>query len=214
MGGLRARRERGRGAGRDVRGGRRTHRRLLALQLERSTGTGQFLPHDGATPAIGSVGTVERVPEERVEVIAPARLRGQRARGDACGASLRGTRVRRLRAGADARRRRHRAGSARLPAPEPLSAFVSRVHARAARRRRGECGPPVTPTRRCRGWRCAGERVTRCSTPSRARTCRPTSPPTCVIIPADEHRRASDVALIDVAHWASELPWCAQAADV
>jgi putative NIF3 family GTP cyclohydrolase 1 type 2 len=32
--------------------------------------------------------------------------------------------------------------------------------------------------------------------------------------PADEHRRASDVALVDVAHWASEYPWCEQAADV
>ena len=32
--------------------------------------------------------------------------------------------------------------------------------------------------------------------------------------PADEHRRASNVALIDVAHWASEFPWCEQAADV
>jgi putative NIF3 family GTP cyclohydrolase 1 type 2 len=32
--------------------------------------------------------------------------------------------------------------------------------------------------------------------------------------PADEHRRASDVALVDVAHWASEYPWCEQAADL
>ena len=32
--------------------------------------------------------------------------------------------------------------------------------------------------------------------------------------PADEHGRASPVALIDVAHWASEFPWCGQAADV
>ena len=39
------------------------------------TGTGQFLPHDGANPAIGSVGTVERVTEDRVEVIAPASSR-------------------------------------------------------------------------------------------------------------------------------------------
>ncbi|KWX65813.1 hypothetical protein ASJ79_27835 [Mycobacterium sp. NAZ190054] len=30
--------------------------------------------------------------------------------------------------------------------------------------------------------------------------------------PADEHRRASDVALIDAAHWATEFPWCNQAA--
>jgi putative NIF3 family GTP cyclohydrolase 1 type 2 len=32
--------------------------------------------------------------------------------------------------------------------------------------------------------------------------------------PADEHRRRSGVALVDVAHWASEYPWCAQAAAV
>ena len=32
--------------------------------------------------------------------------------------------------------------------------------------------------------------------------------------PADEHGRASNVALIDVAHWASEFPWCEQAADM
>jgi putative NIF3 family GTP cyclohydrolase 1 type 2 len=32
--------------------------------------------------------------------------------------------------------------------------------------------------------------------------------------PADEHLRASEVALIDVAHWASEFPWCEQAADL
>jgi putative NIF3 family GTP cyclohydrolase 1 type 2 len=32
--------------------------------------------------------------------------------------------------------------------------------------------------------------------------------------PADEHRRTSDVALVDVAHWASEYPWCRQAADL
>ncbi|CDP89252.1 dinuclear metal center protein, YbgI/ family [Mycolicibacterium farcinogenes] len=38
-------------------------------------GTGQFLPHDGAAPAIGEVGTVEQVAEDRVEVIAPSRLR-------------------------------------------------------------------------------------------------------------------------------------------
>ena len=40
------------------------------------TGTGQFLPHDGASPTIGSVGSVEQVAEDRVEMIAPARLRG------------------------------------------------------------------------------------------------------------------------------------------
>jgi putative NIF3 family GTP cyclohydrolase 1 type 2 len=38
-------------------------------------GIGQFLPHDGASPAVGSVGSVERVSEDRVEVIAPSQLR-------------------------------------------------------------------------------------------------------------------------------------------
>ena len=41
------------------------------------SGTGQFLPHEGASPAIGSVGAVQRVPEDRVEVIAPAGLRSR-----------------------------------------------------------------------------------------------------------------------------------------
>ncbi|HXA13204.1 MAG TPA: Nif3-like dinuclear metal center hexameric protein, partial [Mycobacterium sp.] len=35
------------------------------------SGIGQFLPHDGATPAVGSVGTVEREDEDRFEVVAP-----------------------------------------------------------------------------------------------------------------------------------------------
>src|ERR1700739_3433206 len=39
------------------------------------TGTRQVLPGDGASPAIGSVGAVEQVVEDRVEVIAPARAR-------------------------------------------------------------------------------------------------------------------------------------------
>jgi dinuclear metal center YbgI/SA1388 family protein len=32
--------------------------------------------------------------------------------------------------------------------------------------------------------------------------------------PADEHRRDSAVGLVDVAHWASEYPWCTQAAEI
>ena len=41
------------------------------------TGTGQFLPERGADPAIGTVGSVERLPEDRIEVIAPAGARSQ-----------------------------------------------------------------------------------------------------------------------------------------
>ncbi|MEV7395995.1 Nif3-like dinuclear metal center hexameric protein [Aeromicrobium sp. NPDC092404] len=41
----------------------------------RSTGTGSFRPLPGADPAIGEVGTVERVPEVRIEMVADRRLR-------------------------------------------------------------------------------------------------------------------------------------------
>lgn len=34
-----------------------------------SKGTGRFLPEDGARPAIGEVGTLESVPEERIEFV-------------------------------------------------------------------------------------------------------------------------------------------------
>ncbi|MET0758122.1 MAG: Nif3-like dinuclear metal center hexameric protein [Mycobacterium sp.] len=175
-------------------------------------GTGQFLPHDGASPVIGGVGTVERVPEERVEVIAPARLRGRVL---------------------TAMRAAHpyeepafdviplapvpgnvglgRVGS--LPTPEPLSAFVSRV-----------CD--VLPTTSW-GVRAAGDAD---ATVSRVAVCGGAGDSLLDVVaaagvqayvtadlrhhPADEHRRASDVALVDVAHWASEFPWCTQAAEL
>ena len=60
-------------------------------------GTGQFLPHESASPTIGSVGSVERVAEERVEMVAPARLRGH------VRAPLRGACLRHLRDGISAR---------------------------------------------------------------------------------------------------------------
>jgi dinuclear metal center YbgI/SA1388 family protein len=176
------------------------------------TGTGQFLPGDGASPTIGSVGAVERVVEDRVEVIAPARAR---------------------RAVLSAMRAAHPYEEpafdvfalAPLPAdvglgriasltrPESLSAFVSRVRA----------GLPQTSW----GVRAAGEPD---MTVSRVAVCGGAGDSLLDVVaaadvqayvtsdlrhhPADEHRRASDVALIDVAHWASEYPWCKQAANV
>jgi dinuclear metal center YbgI/SA1388 family protein len=176
------------------------------------SGTGQFLPGDGASPAIGSVGAVEHVVEDRVEVIAPARAR---------------------RAVLSAMRAAHpyqeppfdifalepppadvglgRIGS--LAQPESLSTFVCRVRA----------GLPQTSW----GVRAAGDPDT---IVSRVAVCGGAGDSLLDIVaaagvqayvtadlrhhPADEHRRASDVALIDVAHWASEYPWCEQAADV
>ncbi|ULE32041.1 Nif3-like dinuclear metal center hexameric protein [Mycobacterium sp. IDR2000157661] len=177
-----------------------------------ATGIGQFLPHDGASPAIGTVGTVERVAEERVEVIAPARLRAkvlaamrqahpyeEPAFDVFALASIPGE-VGLGRVGV-------------LQRPEPLSAFVSRVNdalpatswgVRAA----GDSEAEVSRVAVCGG---AGDSlldaVARAGVQAYVTS-------DLRHHPADEHRRTSGVVLVDVAHWASEYPWCTQAADV
>src|SRR5215217_5788291 len=92
-----------------------------------ASGTGQFLPHEGASPTIGKVGGVERVAEDRVEMIAPSRRRAHVL------AALRGAHpyeepafdIYSL-APVPGDVGLGRIGT--LPRPEPLSAFVSRVH--------------------------------------------------------------------------------------
>ncbi len=176
------------------------------------TGTGQFLPQEGATPAIGSIGSVERVTEDRVEVIAPAVARAavltamrsahpyeEPAFDVFALAPLPGD-----------------VGLGRictLGSPESLRAFTSRVRR----------GLPATSW----GVRAAGDpdmnvsRVAVCGGAGDSLLDEVAAAGVDVFVtadlrhhPADEHRRASDVALIDVAHWASEFPWCGQAADV
>jgi dinuclear metal center YbgI/SA1388 family protein len=100
-----------------------------------------------------------------------------------------------------------------LPQPESLSAFVSRV----------KTGLPQTSW----GVRAAGNpdmlvsRVAVCGGAGDSLLGAAAAADVQAYVtadlrhhPADEHRRASDVALIDVAHWASEYPWCEQAAGV
>lgn len=174
------------------------------------SGTGQFLPHEGATPTIGAVGTVEQVAEDRIEVIAPARLRARVLAA--------------LRAGhpyevpafdvfalaplpADV-------GIGRicsLPEPETLSAFVARVSGTLPSttwgvRAAGDADAVVSRVAVCGG---AGDSLL--GTVARAGV---QAYVTADLRhhPADEHGRVSDVALVDVAHWASEYPWCHQAA--
>jgi dinuclear metal center YbgI/SA1388 family protein len=176
------------------------------------SGIGQFLPHDGATPAVGSVGTVERVDEDRFEVVAPARARA------AVLAAMRDTHPYEEPAfdifalvppPGDAGL--GRIGS--LPQPESLRAFVSRVGAAL----------PQTSW----GVRAAGDpdilvsRVAVCGGAGDSLLATAAGADVQAYVtadlrhhPADEHRRASNVALIDVAHWASEFPWCDQAADL
>jgi dinuclear metal center YbgI/SA1388 family protein len=175
-------------------------------------GTGQFLPNEGASPTIGTVGSIERVPEDRVEMVAPTRLRAH------VGTALRTAHpydepafdIFAL-AAVPGDVGIGRVGT--LPRPEPLSAFVSRVHdalpgtswgVRAA----GDSEATVSRVAVCGG---AGD--------SLLNTVADAGVQAYVTAdlrhhPADEHTRASDVALVDVAHWASEYPWCTQAADL
>ena len=175
-------------------------------------GTGQFLPHEGASPTIGSVGSVEQVSEDRVEMIAPSRLRAHVL------AALRGTHPYEEPAfdiysvapvpgdvGLG------RIGS--LPRSEPLSAFVSRVHDALPGtswgvRASGDSEAPVTRVAVCGG---AGDSLLDVVAAAEVQAYVTAD---LRHHPADEHRRASDVALVDVAHWASEYPWCTQAAEL
>jgi dinuclear metal center YbgI/SA1388 family protein len=175
-------------------------------------GSAQFLPHDGASPTVGRVGTVERLTEDRVEVIAPARLRREIL------AAMRAAHPYEepafdilVLAPVPGDVGLGRIGA--LPAPEPLSAFVSRVRRALPAtswgvRGSGDPDAPVSRVAVCGG---AGD--------SLLDTVAAAGVQAYVTAdlrhhPADEHRRTSDVALVDVAHWASEFPWCAQAADL
>lgn len=176
------------------------------------SGIGQFLPHEGASPAIGSVGAVERVAEDRFEVVAPARARAVVL---------------------SAMRAAHPyeepafdifalvpppsdAGLGRigtLTQPEPLHTFVSRVGVALPKtswgvRAAGDPDRLVTRVAVCGG---AGDSLLRAAAAADVQAYVTAD---LRHHPADEHLRASDVALIDVAHWASEFPWCGQAADL
>ena len=214
VGGLRARRRT------PTRCGRRCSRPAPATSATIRTAAGaspapvSSCREDGASPAIGSVGTVERVAEDRVEVVAPARARGPR-----CWRRCAPRTPTRSPPSTSSRWRRCRpatsgwAGSVRCRGRSRCARSCP-ASARRCRGRRGECGPPATRTRRCRGSRCAAARATRCWTPWRRAGVQAYVTADLRHHPADEHRRASDVALVDVAHWASEFPWCEQAADV
>lgn len=175
-----------------------------------ATGTGQFLPLEGATPAIGTVGTIARVPEWRVEMIARSALRADVL------AALRSAHpyeepafdvfeLAELPSGTGIGR------ICSLPEPEPLSAFVSRVTSALPAtswgvRAAGDPDAPVSRVAVCGG---AGDSLL--DTVARAGV---QAYVTADLRhhPADEFRRSTDVALVDVAHWASEQPWCGQAA--
>lgn len=173
-------------------------------------GTGQFLPHVGANPAIGSVGSVEHVAEDRIEAIAPARLRASIL------AALRAAHpyeepafdvfaLAALPAGVGIGR------ICELPEPESLARFVARAGALLPATSWGvrASGAPDAMISRVAVSGGSGDSLL--ATAARAGV--------DVYLtsdlrhhPADEQRRTAPMALIDVAHWASEFPWCSQAA--
>jgi len=178
-----------------------------------TAGTGQFKPLAGAHPTIGEVGRLERVAETRLEMVLP------RARRAAVVEALRAAHpyeepafdLLEL-APIPSRRGLGRIGA--LPEPEPLSAFTARVAA----------GLPATAW----GVRAAGDpdrvirRVAVCGGAGDSALDAALAAGVDAYVTADlRHHPASEhllrpaaPALVDVAHWASEWPWCAQAADV
>ncbi|EUA10656.1 NIF3 family protein [Mycobacterium kansasii 732] len=176
------------------------------------TGSGQFLALEGASPAIGAVGTVEHVAEDRVEVVAPARAR------TAVLAAMRAAHPYEEPAfdiftlvPPPAGVGLGRIGT--LPQPEPLRDFVSRVCAALPAtswgvRAAGDPGLPVSRVAVCGG---AGDSLLGAAAAAEVQAYVTAD---LRHHPADEHCRSSPVALIDLAHWSSEFPWCGQAAGV
>jgi dinuclear metal center YbgI/SA1388 family protein len=174
------------------------------------TGTGQFLPHEGASPAVGVVGAVERLAEDRIEVIAPARSRAavctaMRAAHPYEEPAFDVIALAPLPSGVGLGR------IAELPEPEPLRDFVARAAARLPAtswgvRASGDPDRMVSRVAVCGG---AGDSLLGTAEGAGVQAYLTAD---LRHHPADEHRRASAVALIDVAHWASEYPWCGQAA--
>ena len=177
------------------------------------TGQGQFLPGPGTHPAIGTPGELERVTEEQVEVVCP------RDRTAAVVAAVVAAHpyeevaydVVAL-AGRPGPRGLGRVGA--LDRPETLRDFTARVGAglpgtvwgvRAA----GDPDRPVRSVAVCGGSGDALlERVSALGVDAFVTA-------DLRHHPADEHlRHPGRPALVDVAHWASEAPWCAQAARV
>jgi dinuclear metal center YbgI/SA1388 family protein len=178
-----------------------------------TAGTGQFKPLDGAHPAIGRVGRLERVAETRLEMVLP------RPRRAAVVAALRAAHpyeepafdVLEL-APLPSSRGLGRIGT--LPAPEPLSAFTARVAAALPATAWGvrAAGDPARPV----------ERVAVCGGAGDSALDAALAAGVDAYVTADlRHHPAAEhlllpgaPALVDVAHWASEWPWCAQAAAV
>jgi dinuclear metal center YbgI/SA1388 family protein len=179
-----------------------------------TAGTGQFKPLAGAHPTIGEVGRLERVAETKLEMVLP------RHRRAAVVAALRSAHPYEepafdLLELADIPSAQGLGRIGELPAAEPLSAFADRVAAALPATAWGvrAAGDPDRPVRRVAV--CGGAGDSALKDAARAGV---DAYVTADLRhhPAAEHllTGAAAPALVDVAHWASEWPWCEQAAGV
>jgi dinuclear metal center YbgI/SA1388 family protein len=173
-------------------------------------GTGTFRPGPGTNPVIGSVGTVERVTEARVETVLP------RAARVAVVAALVAAHPYEEPA-YDLYELAAKPGTTgigrvgRLARPEPLRAFSERVArslpaTAAGVRTAGAASAPVHTVAVCGG---AGDSLL-----DAARAAGVDAYVTADLRhhPVSESREDGPPGLVDVAHWASEWPWLADAA--
>jgi dinuclear metal center YbgI/SA1388 family protein len=177
-----------------------------------TAGTGQFRPLAGAHPTLGEVGRLERVAETRLEMVLP------RARRAAVVAALRAAHpaeeppfdVVEL-AALPSSRGLGRIGT--LAKAEPLDAFADRVAAALPATAWGvrAAGDPQRPVRRVAVCGGAGDSALGLATAAGV-----DAYVTADLRhhPVSEHVLGDGPALVDVAHWASEWPWCVQAAGV
>ncbi|WP_280267672.1 Nif3-like dinuclear metal center hexameric protein [Nocardia wallacei] len=175
-------------------------------------GTGQFRPIEGSNPTVGVAGSLERVAEDRLELVAPPSARA------AVLAALRASHPYEVpgyhvteRAELPSGQGLGRLGE--LARPESLRAFTARVRASLPGTAWGvrAAGDPDRMIRTVAV--CGGAGDSFLGTVSRLGV---DAYVTADLRhhPADEHLRAGGPALIDAAHWATEFPWCAQAAGV
>ncbi|QGU01647.1 Putative GTP cyclohydrolase 1 type 2 [Corynebacterium kalinowskii] len=179
------------------------------------SGEGQFRPDNNANPTIGSVGELEKVAETRVEFVAPV----------------------------TARREIHAALLDSHPYEEPAFDCVTMesfpdLSTACGLGRVGELPEPITLREFTQqvanalpvtewGVRAAGDpdqmvqKVAVSSGSGDSFLDAVTSLGVDVYVtsdlrhhPVDEYLRAGGPAVIDTAHWASEFPWCAQAAEI
>lgn len=174
-----------------------------------SRGIGQFRPGDGAAPAIGNSGVLETVDEDRIEVVAPASIRN-----DVLAAVLRSHPYEEPAFDVfEEARTPTSTGLGRLgtlDTPTTLREFTENVRSalpdtvwgvRAA----GDPDRVVSTVALCGG---AGDSFLGITGRLGADVYVTSDLRHHVV---DEHLRAGGPAVIDVAHWASEWPWCEQA---